>query len=186
MNFTIPNVLSLLRMGIIPLFVIAVLDGQSQRALLLFCVAGITDLVDGFIARYFDQRSVLGSYLDPAADKLLLTSAYIMLCVPGLHAGTPIPIWVTVLVIFRDVAMVVVAVIAYVTLGIGTFPPSWLGKLNTFAQVAAVVLVLLSGTQAALHVPALVAVHLVAALTIISGVDYVRRLNHRMAETRGG
>jgi cardiolipin synthase (CMP-forming) len=183
-NFTVPNLLSLLRMGIIPLFVIAVLDGQPRRALLLFCVAGITDAVDGFVARFFNQRSVLGAYLDPAADKLLLTSAYIMLCIPGLYPGTPIPIWITVLVIFRDVAMVVMVVIAYMTLGIGSFPPSWLGKVNTVAQVGAVVIVLVSGSQAGFHSAALVAVHVVAALTVISGVDYVRRLNHRMAETR--
>jgi cardiolipin synthase (CMP-forming) len=185
MNFTVPNLLSLFRMGLIPLFVISVLDGRPQRALLIFTVAGITDALDGLIARFFDQRSVLGSYLDPAADKLLLTTAYIMLCIPGLYPGTPIPIWVTVLVIFRDVAMVVVALVAYITLGIGTFPPSWLGKINTSAQIGAVVIVLLSGWRPGFHHAAVVAVHVVAVLTVASGFDYVRRLNLRLAETRG-
>ncbi len=85
MNFTVPNLLSLLRMGIIPLFVIALLEGQPRRALILFLVAGVTDALDGFIARFWNQRSVLGTYLDPIADKLLLMTAYVILSVPSLQ-----------------------------------------------------------------------------------------------------
>jgi hypothetical protein len=105
MSLTVPNLLTLARMGLIPFFIIAVLDGQALRALAIFCLAGITDALDGFIARFFGQRSALGAYLDPIADKLLLTSAYVMLAIPGLHSGVLIPIWVTVLVIAPAVAL---------------------------------------------------------------------------------
>ena len=109
MSFTIPNLLSLLRMGLIPVFIIAVLNGRATQALLIFVVAGLTDALDGLIARFWSQQSALGAYLDPMADKLLLVSAYATLAVPGVHAGVPIPLWVTVLVITRDVLIVVVS-----------------------------------------------------------------------------
>ncbi|HEV7518959.1 MAG TPA: CDP-alcohol phosphatidyltransferase family protein, partial [Thermoanaerobaculia bacterium] len=95
MTFTIPNLLSILRMGLVPFFIISVLGGEPRRALLIFVAAGITDALDGAIARLYGQQSLLGAYLDPIADKLLLTSAYIILSIPGLHHGTPIPVWVT-------------------------------------------------------------------------------------------
>ena len=75
MKLTLPNLLSILRMGLIPVFVIAVLDGRPGRALLVFAVAGVTDALDGFIARFWKQQSALGAYLDPAADKLLLVAS---------------------------------------------------------------------------------------------------------------
>ena len=84
MTFTIPNLLSLLRMGLVPLFIIAVTDGEPRRALVVFVVAGVTDALDGFIARFYHQQTLLGSYLDPVADKMLLTSAYVVLAIPYL------------------------------------------------------------------------------------------------------
>ena len=103
MTFTIPNLLSLLRMGLVPLFIITVVNSDWRKALLIFLVAGITDALDGFIARFWNQKSLLGSYLDPIADKLLLTSAYVVLSIPGLNRGAEIPLWITILVIARDV-----------------------------------------------------------------------------------
>ncbi|HEY4592261.1 MAG TPA: CDP-alcohol phosphatidyltransferase family protein, partial [Thermoanaerobaculia bacterium] len=96
MTFTIPNLLSLFRMGLIPLFVILVVNGDLRKALLVFVVAGVTDALDVFIARFWHQQSPLGAYLDPIADKLLLTTAYVMLSIPSLNHGTLIPAWITI------------------------------------------------------------------------------------------
>ena len=85
MKLTIPNLLSLFRMGLVPLFIIAVLNGDSGKALVLFVVAGISDALDGALARWLDQQSLLGTYLDPIADKLLLTSAYVTLSIHAIH-----------------------------------------------------------------------------------------------------
>lgn len=183
MNLNLPNLLSILRMGLIPLFVIAVLDGRPGRALLVFAVAGITDALDGFIARFWKQQTPLGAYLDPAADKLLLVTAYVVLAIPNLHAGMVIPAWVTALVITRDVVIVVVAVILYVAGGINRFPPTWISKVNTATQVSAVILVLLSGVVAGFEVAATLAVYAVAGLTLLSGIDYIRHAS-RMSTQR--
>ena len=173
MRFTIPNFLSLARMGLIPLFIIAVIDGESVKALLIFAVAGLTDALDGAIARFWNQESPLGAYLDPIADKLLLTSAYIVLSFPRLNPGAEIPIWVTVLVIARDVLMVAVALILYLAAGIKKFPPTVLGKINTLFQVMAVVLVLVSPLVAQLEPVASWVLIVVGGLTVVSGLNYV-------------
>ena len=125
-------------MALVPIFVIAVLDGDLRGALWIFAAAGVTDALDGFIARFWKQQTVLGAYLDPAADKLLLVSSYVVLAIPNLHEGYVLPVWVSALVIARDVVIVVVAVILHVASGVSRFPPSLLSKVNTGAQVAAV------------------------------------------------
>lgn len=179
MTFTIPNLLSILRMGLVPLFIIALIDGYFFRALLIVLVAGVTDALDGFIARVWKQQSLLGTYLDPVADKLLLVSAYVVLSIPSLNRGTEIPLWVTVLVIARDVLLVVMALVLYLAAGIRRFPPSVLSKINTVLQVATVVLVLLSNTlpQARwIDLLAHAAIYGVAVLTLASGLDYVIRV----------
>ncbi len=182
MTFTIPNLLSLLRMGLIPLFVILVVNGDLRKALLVFVVAGVTDALDGFIARFWHQQSPLGAYLDPIADKLLLTTAYVMLSIPGLNHGTRIPPWITILVIARDVLMVSVALVLYLAAGVKRFPPSALSKVNTILQVAAVVLVLVSGAFPDLRSVELAAettLYLVAGLTVASGLHYIYLYSHR-------
>jgi len=182
MSLTIPNLLSLLRMGLVPFFIISVIDGQPRRALAVFVAAGVTDALDGAIARIYHQQSLLGSYLDPIADKLLLTSAYVMLSIPSLHHGTPIPVWVTVLVIARDVLLIAVALVLYLAVGVKKFPPSVLSKITTVVQVTAVVLVLLSGLAASLEPVALGAMYLVGALTLASGLDYIVHVNRLVGE----
>jgi cardiolipin synthase len=178
MSFTIPNLLSLLRMGLVPPFIIALINGHAKRALLIVLVAAVLDALDGFIARFFNQQSLLGSYLDPLADKLLVTAAYIVLAVPGLrHGGFLIPAWVTVLVIARDVLLVVVALVLYLAAGVRRFPPSLLSKVTTVFQFAAVLAVLMTGIWRELETAALVLLYAVAALTLASGVDYVWRAN---------
>ena len=183
MNLTIPNLLSILRMGLIPWFAISVLDGDATRALWIFAIAAVTDALDGFIARFWRQQSALGAYLDPLADKLLLVTAYVMLAIPNLRLGLVIPAWVTALVITRDVVIVVVALVMHLAVGISRFPPSPLSKVNTAAQLLAIVGVVLSGRSAVFEAIAGFLVLLVAALTIGSGVEYIYRAN-RMAAQR--
>ncbi|HEY2290983.1 MAG TPA: CDP-alcohol phosphatidyltransferase family protein [Thermoanaerobaculia bacterium] len=190
MTFTIPNLLSLFRMGLIPLFVILVVNGDLRKALLVFVVAGVTDALDGFIARFWHQQSPLGAYLDPIADKLLLTTAYVMLSIPSLNHGTVIPAWITILVIARDVLMVSVALVLYLAAGVKRFPPSVLSKVNTILQVAAVVLVLVAGSFPDLRSIELAAdttLYLVAGLTVASGLHYIYLYSHRKVreELRG-
>ena len=179
MSFTIPNLLSLLRMALVGPFIIALLNGQVRRALLVVVVAGISDVLDGFIARFFHQQSLLGTYLDPLADKLLVTAAYVILALPGLrHAGAfQIPSWVTVVVIARDVLLVVVALVLYLAAGVRSFPASLLSKITTVFQIGAVVVVLLTGIWPGLDTAALVLVYTVAFLTLGSGLNYVWRAN---------
>jgi len=182
MIFTIPNLLSILRMGLIPLFIILVVNGDAPKALLLFVAAGVTDALDGFIARFWHQQSLLGAYLDPMADKLLLTTAYVVLSIPSLNHGTQIPPWITILVIARDVLLVSVALVLYLAAGVKTFPPSVLSKLNTVFQVAAVALVLVSGVFPDLRwieMAAVTTLYLVAGLTLASGLHYVYLYTHR-------
>lgn len=174
---TIPNLLSMGRMILVPLFVISILNGRVDHALWVFAIAGISDALDGFIARVWKQQSVLGLYLDPAADKMLLVSAYVVLAIPNLHSGYTIPAWVSALVVTRDIVIVAVALILHLAVGVKRFPPSPISKVNTVVQVAAVLLVLLSGVIPGLELVAAGCVYLVAALTFSSGIDYVYRTN---------
>ena len=173
MKLTIPNLLSLLRMGLVPLFIIAMIDGESRKALLIFVVAGVTDALDGLIARLAHQQSLLGAFLDPIADKLLLSSAYIILAIPQLNHGAPIPLWITALVLARDLMIVVMALVMSLAVGVRRFPPSTLSKINTVVQVAAVVLVLVSALWPQVELVATTLVYAVAPLTLASGLDYV-------------
>lgn len=184
MTFTIPNLLSLLRMGLIPFFIIAVTDGDIRKALILFVVAGVTDALDGAIARFFNQKSLLGTYLDPVADKMLLMSAYIALAIPTLNHGALIPLWVTVLVIMRDVLLVTVALLLYLAVGVRTFPPTLLSKMNTLVQVVTAFLVLASAVWRDVDRVVDPLFYLVAILTVASGLDYVYRVNRRVARDR--
>lgn len=172
MSLTLPNLLSVLRLGLVPVFVIAVVDGRPVSALLVMAVAALTDALDGFAARYLHQQSLLGSYLDPLADKLLLTAAYIVLAVPSLHPGVSIPVWLTVLVITRDVTILGLALVLYLTVGVRRFPPTWLSKLNTLLQLSTVLLVLISGVWPVVAGVAEASFFLVALSTASSGIQY--------------
>jgi cardiolipin synthase len=129
--FTAANQLTLLRMLLIPFFAILGIYGYRGWALVVFFVAGVTDLFDGLIARMSGEKTTLGAWLDPMADKLLLVTMFVMLTVPGLGDPNRLPLWFTVLVISRDVA--IVATVAVVNLAIGprTFRPSIYGKIAT-------------------------------------------------------
>lgn len=185
MTFTVPNLISLLRLGLVPLFIHAMVNGDWRRALLIFLIASVSDGLDGLIARFWHQQSLLGSYLDPLADKLLLTSAFVVLSIPGLNRGAEIPLWVTILVIARDVLIVAMALVLHLAAGIRKFPPTLLGKVHTTVQLAGVILVLLSGTLPDLRFIELAAdttILLVAALTVASGIDYIFRIGRMEKE----
>jgi cardiolipin synthase (CMP-forming) len=129
-NLTAANQLTILRMLLIPAFVILLLYGYRGWALVTFFTAGVTDLLDGLIARSTGQKTELGAWLDPMADKLLLVTMFVMLTLPWIGPNR-LPLWFTVLVISRDVA--IVATVAVVNLAIGprTFRPSVYGKVAT-------------------------------------------------------
>jgi cardiolipin synthase len=134
-NLTAANQLTILRMLLIPAFVILLLYGHSGWALVSFLVAGITDLLDGLIARMAGQKTTLGAWLDPMADKLLLVTMFVMLTLPGIGLANRLPLWFTVLVISRDVAIVLTVAVVNLAVGPRTFRPSIYGKIATATYV---------------------------------------------------
>ena len=182
MNLTIPNLISLIRIGLTPLFIIAVLEQEPKRALAIFAFAGVTDALDGLIARYFNQRSALGAYLDPIADKLLLTAGFVILAIPNVHTGVVIPLWITVLVLARDIAILGVALVLQLVVSIKEFPPMGLSKVNTAMQITGIILVLITGLTDSVDALAVGNLYLVAGLTVLSGLLYIQHLNKLLAE----
>lgn len=187
--FSVPNLLSIVRMGLVPLFIIAVVDGEAVKALALFLIAGVTDALDGFIARFWGQQTLLGTYLDPLADKLLLTSAYVILTIPALNPVMTVPVWVTVLVIARDVLIVLLAVVLNLAAGVRSFPPLKIGKITTTAQIVTVVVVLVGLAWPGVEgFPTLAQalIWVTAGLTVLSGLGYSVRANRLIAEHAEG
>jgi cardiolipin synthase len=125
------NQLTLLRMLLIPAFVILVVYGYLGWALAVFVTAGITDALDGLAARWWGDKTSLGAWLDPAADKLLLVTTFVVLTLPNLGLANRLPIWLTVLIIFRDVGIVLTVAIVNLAIGPRTFRPSIYGKIAT-------------------------------------------------------
>jgi cardiolipin synthase (CMP-forming) len=135
MNLTAANQLTLTRMVLIPVFVIFLLYGYRGWALVTFLVAGLTDLFDGLIARLTGQKTTLGAWLDPMADKLLLVSLFVMLTLPGIGLANRLPLWFTILVISRDVAIVLTVAVINLAVGRRTFRPSIYGKVATATYI---------------------------------------------------
>lgn len=159
---TLPNFITTCRIALTPFVVLSILAGNCRRALLLCAVAGCSDGLDGFLARRFDWKSRLGAYLDPIADKLLLTSVYVSL---GLAAM--VPWWVVWLVVGRDVFILSMVVLAFAFTRYRDFPPSIAGKISTAIQIVAALWVLATCDRAAPLV-----VWTIAAVTTCSGIDY--------------
>ena len=130
-RLTVANQLTLLRMLLIPVFVILVVYGRPGWALATFVLAGITDGLDGLIARRANQQTSLGAWLDPMADKLLLVTTFVVLTVPGTDLVNRFPLWLTILVITRDVVIVTTVAIVTSVMGVRTFKPSVFGKIAT-------------------------------------------------------
>src|SRR3990167_4397692 len=160
----IPNLLTIFRITLVPIFVIFVIHNDLWRALIIFILAGITDGLDGFIARLLNQRTVVGAYLDPIADKMLLMSAYI-----GLAFKDMLPGWLSVIVVSRDI--IILAGIAIISLmGKGTeIRPSVASKFTTVFQILTIIIILYPFPifYIRLFIP------ITAVLTILSGIQYM-------------
>jgi cardiolipin synthase (CMP-forming) len=179
-----PNILTLLRICIAPFLVAAILEDRYALSFGLFVAAGLTDALDGTLARLLRQRTMLGQYLDPVADKLLLSTLFVVLTHQGL-----IPARVTVLVFGRDVGILVVAAILYAAVGRREFRPSIFGKANTVVQVAAVAAVLLHQLTPVIWVAdvRMLALNLTIVLTVVSGFHYAWIVSRRTgASTAAG
>jgi cardiolipin synthase len=175
--FTAPNQLTLLRMVFVPFIVIELVDGRYLRALILFVVAGFSDGLDGLLARKLHQQTLLGQYLDPIADKLLLSTMFLVLSI--LHK---IPWKFTVLVFSRDISILAASAVLFAIAGLRNFKPSIFGKANTFSQIAAVFFVLLFCIHPArwIGIARLVFLRATFAFTIISALHYVFLVQHRL------
>jgi cardiolipin synthase len=171
-----PNLLTLARICLAPFLVAAILEGRFLLSFWLFIAAGLTDGLDGPLARLLEQRSMLGQYLDPVADKLLLSTLFLVLMYKGL-----MPTTVTVLVFGRDVGILLVSALLYAAIGRREFLPSIWGKANTLAQIAAVAAVLLFQLTRAhwVAVTRTDALNATKALTVISGLHYAWSVSRR-------
>ena len=170
---TLANQLTLLRMFLIPAFVILVVYGYLGWALIVFGVAGLTDGLDGLIARRSGQKTALGAWLDPMADKLLLLSAFVVLTIPGLGLTNRLPLWLTVMMISRDV--VIVGTVAIINLAVGprTFRPTIYGKIATATYILTAVVAMLFN-YLGYHSPVVdVFVYSSLVITLVSGLHYI-------------
>lgn len=177
--FTAPNQLTLLRMIFVPFIVIDLVDGQYRWALILFVVAGFSDGLDGLLARRLHQQTLLGQYLDPIADKLLLSTMFLVLSI--LHK---IPWKFTVVVFSRDISILAASAVLFAIAGLRDFRPSIFGKANTVSQIGAVFFVLLLEVQPVRWIWIAHKVFLRATFffTIVSALHYVILVQHRLRE----
>ncbi len=175
--FTAPNQLTLLRMAFVPFIVIELVEGRYLWALVLFVVAGFSDGLDGLLARKLHQQTLLGQYLDPIADKLLLSTMFPVLSI--LHK---IPWKFTVLVFSRDISILAASAVLFAIAGLRDFRPSIFGKANTFSQIAAIFFVMLSSIRATrwIWITRIVFLRATFAFTIISALHYVFLVQHRL------
>lgn len=185
---TLPNILTLVRICLVPVFVILVLRKQGLGALLIFFLAGLTDVLDGLTARMWHLKTKIGTLIDPIADKLLLSTAFILLTFKDMDLPYMIPLWLTAVVVSRDLIMLTGGVVIYLWKGARNFLPSIFGKISTVLQVGTVFLVLLANyVQASswsrfsllssLASPSFLSAFFVITLTctIVSGAYYILR-----------
>lgn len=177
--FTAPNQLTLLRMLFVPFIVINLVQEHYGWALALFVLAGLSDGLDGLLARKLHQQTMLGQYLDPIADKLLLSTMFLVLSI--LHM---IPWKYTVVVFSRDISILAVSAVLYMIAGLRDFRPSVFGKANTFAQVAAIFFVLLLAVNQnpTTAIARKFFLRATFTFTILSGVHYVFLVQHRLRD----
>jgi cardiolipin synthase len=182
--------LTVFRMVLIPVFVTLIFYGRFSMALGVFVMAGLTDGLDGLLARRFDQQSQLGTVLDPVADKLMLVTAFVVLSLRAVFpqpvpSHLPIPFWVTVAVISRDVFIIVGAAAINIMTGFRGFRPSLLGKLSTTVQIIGIAAVMLAASfpyGTGYYLPTVYAV--VFALAVLSGLHYIFFVSRLMNEDR--
>ena len=174
---TAPNQLTLLRMAFLPFVIIHLVSGHYGWALTLFILAGFSDGLDGLLARALKQQTLLGQYLDPIADKLLLSTTFLVLSI--LHK---IPWKFTVMVFSRDISILCASAVLYTIAGLRDFRPSIFGKANTFSQVAAVFFVMLFQVHPAwwVWIARITFLRFTFAFTVVSGVHYVFAVGQRL------
>ena len=178
---TLANQLTVLRMLLIPAIVLALVYGEFGWALTLFALAGLTDALDGLAARKTNQKTSLGAWLDPAADKLLLVTTFVVLTLPNLGLPNRLPLWLTVLVISRDVAIVLTVAVVNLAIGPRTFRPSPLGKAATALFLVTGVTVLFFNYLGRPSPLIDVLAGACGLITVASSVDYVRRITRKSA-----
>ncbi len=180
-----PNLLTMLRLFTLPFLVIEILDAHWRLAFLLLWIAGISDGLDGLMARLLRQHTALGLYLDPIADKALLSTLFVVLT----HVGV-IPRYVTVLVFSRDLGILIISTLLYITNILRDFRPSWLGKASTGVQIVAVLIVMTVqlAPHSGLGEPKHLILRLVAILAPLSAAQYawttLRKVQAQGAEPR--
>ncbi|HVQ39933.1 MAG TPA: CDP-alcohol phosphatidyltransferase family protein [Pyrinomonadaceae bacterium] len=187
---TVPNLLTVFRMVLIPVFVTLLFYQRFELALVVFVVAGVTDGLDGLLARRFDQQTQLGTILDPIADKLMMVSAFIVLSMRSIFpqpipSHLPVPFWVTIAVISRDVFIIVGAAAINITTGFRGFRPSWLGKLNTTVQIIGITTIMFAASvpyYTGYYLPTVYAA--VFAFALFSGLHYVFYVSRLMNDDR--
>src|SRR5271168_3757207 len=167
--WTVPNQITILRLGFLPLFIVSISYEHYRWALVILVIAGLSDGIDGLLARKLNQKSALGAYLDPIADKLLLSSSFVVLAM-----AKKIGWWLTIMVLSRDVLLLVVAAVILIVQGYRPFPPSLLGKATTFFEIALVFFVVFAAAYPNDPAPLIIQYlsYLVAALVSISGFHY--------------
>jgi cardiolipin synthase len=178
--WTVPNQITFLRLGFLPLFLILMSYDKYRWALLVLVVAAFSDGIDGVLARKLNQRSALGAYLDPIADKLLLSSSFVILAFKKQLAW-----WLTILVLSRDVLILTVAAVILLVSGYRPFPPSMLGKFTTATQILLVFTLVLSVAYPDLHLAAFISVliYTVTGLSLVSGFHYSFSIARRLSSS---
>ena len=187
---TVPNLLTVFRMVLIPVFVSLLFYQRFVYALGIFILAGITDGLDGLLARRFNQKSQLGTILDPIADKLMLVTSFVVLSMRSvfpqpLPSHLPVPFWVTVAVISRDVFILVGAAAINIVTGFRGFRPSMLGKINTVVQIFAIAIIIFAASVpygTGYYLPTLYTT--VFAFAVLSGAHYVFFVSKLVNEDR--
>jgi len=173
---TVPNLLTLLRLLIVPFFIVASFRGAYTAAFVLFVTAGVTDIFDGMIARRFNQRSRLGAVLDPLADKTMMICGYLFFTLSSQAMRVKLPGWLTFTVFIRDFLILMFAYLLYTRVQVKRFPPSWAGKLSTLLQVVTLAAVVAANGFWPRLVPfAELMFRLALLMTLASGWDYMRR-----------
>jgi cardiolipin synthase (CMP-forming) len=167
--FTVPNELTFLRLAFLPFFIIAIKYDRYLVALGILVVGGLTDALDGWLARELNQKTALGAYLDPIADKLLMSSSYFVLALKE-----KIGWWLAILVLGRDVLLLVACAVILLTVGYRPFPPSIWGKLTTFFEIFLIVVVLVIAVwdRSGLAMVREICGYCVAILVVTSGLHY--------------
>jgi cardiolipin synthase (CMP-forming) len=181
---TLANLLTVVRLVLIPIFVSAVYYKNFGWALAIFFVSALTDGLDGLAARALDQKTQLGAILDPMADKILLVTAFVVLSLPRFTITPPIPFWLTATAISRDVFIVLGALVINMVTGFSRFRPSLPGKANTVVQLTTIIFFLVANAFNVLAEYLPLAYYLTFGMAIFSGLHYIFHANKVMSESQ--